>query len=280
MKWEVRIAKDAGNMFSLPDGLILVDEQLAEFLGGQKGLWAAALAHEVAHVIRRDWARRYLFEKLLNSASAAEMVGGENSGNWMSGDAARVSRNQFLQQMELEADEEGAMLMARAGFHPFYMQALYQLLRGQPHQQASELLDPSHPVWQERSERLRRVLVVAGESFDQRWPDPAASPGGNAPVLVYTGTMSSRNVAKGEMEITIPLHCQNLYGSVDVVLQLDGPGFEQKTPIHRITGCTSNPTWVSYTVAGDRKRDSAQVSVFDNDGVLLARWAQARLSGR
>ena len=172
------------------------------------------------------------------------------------------------------------MLMARAGFHPFYMQALYQLLRGQPHQRASELLDPSHPVWRERSERLRRVLMVAGKSFDQRWPDSAASPGGNAPVLVYAGTISSRSVAKGEMEISIPLNCQNVYGSVDVMLQVGGHGFEQKAPIHRFTGCTSSPTWVSFTVAAGRKRDSALISVFDNDGALLARWAESRLGSR
>jgi Peptidase family M48 len=260
-----------------------VDEQLADFLGSQKGLWAAALSHEVAHVNRRDWARRYLFEKSLRIASAGEMVLRESAGNWLNADASLVSRNQFLQQMEMEADEEVAMLMARAGFHPFYMQALYQLLRGQPHRRASELLDASHPVWRERSERLRRVLVVAGKSFDQRWPDSAASPGGNAPVLVYAGTISRRyqaGVWRREMEISVPLNCQNLYGSVDVVLQVGGPGFEQKAPIHRFTGCTSSPTWVSFTVAGDRKRDSALISVFDNDGALLARWAESRLTGR
>ena len=53
--WELRIAKDAGNVFSSPDGTIYVDEALAQALGSQSGLWAAVLSHEVAHVARRDW---------------------------------------------------------------------------------------------------------------------------------------------------------------------------------------------------------------------------------
>jgi hypothetical protein len=33
--WELRIARDAGNMFAAPDGTIYVDRALAEFLGAR-----------------------------------------------------------------------------------------------------------------------------------------------------------------------------------------------------------------------------------------------------
>ncbi len=42
--WDLRIARDAGNIFSSADGTIFVDETLAQFLGSQAGLWAAALS--------------------------------------------------------------------------------------------------------------------------------------------------------------------------------------------------------------------------------------------
>jgi hypothetical protein len=155
------------------------------------------------------------------------------------------------------------------------MLALYQWLRGQPHQIAPDLLDASHPGWQERTERLRSVLNASGVEFDRRWPDQGASPGGNAPVLVSAGRSSVRAVGKEEIEIRIPLRCDYLYGSVDVVLQLASSRLGERPPIHQYTGCTSTPTWVSFTVPQEhrKKKDlSALVSILDNRGVLVARW--------
>ena len=38
--WDLRIARNAGNVFSSPDGTIFVDEGLAQILGTHSGLWA------------------------------------------------------------------------------------------------------------------------------------------------------------------------------------------------------------------------------------------------
>lgn len=277
LHWEVRAAAGAGNVFSLPDGLIVVDEQLAESLGTNRGFWAATLAHEVAHVLRRDWARRYLFEQTLGRSGSSQFVLGESGGadSWVDPSALRSQAAAFLQGMEMDADSEGAMLMARAGFHPAFMLALYQWLQGQPHQIAPELLESSHPAWRERNERLRTILNASGAEFDRHWPDQGASPGGNAPVLVYAGRSFARAVGREEVEIRIPLRCDNLYGSLDVVLQLSTDELRTRPPIHQYTGCTSNPTWVTFTVPREHpkhKDHSALVSVLDNSGVLLARW--------
>src|SRR5579862_5716427 len=58
--WMLRIVRgDDLNAFSSPDGTIYVAAGLANMAGQSAGLWAAILSHEVAHVVRRDWARRY-----------------------------------------------------------------------------------------------------------------------------------------------------------------------------------------------------------------------------
>src|SRR3974390_2567272 len=59
--WQLRLAPEAGNIFSSPSGFIFTDETLAEFLGSHSGLWPAALPHEIQHILRRDGARRYLY---------------------------------------------------------------------------------------------------------------------------------------------------------------------------------------------------------------------------
>jgi predicted Zn-dependent protease len=59
LSWELRITNDdLLNAFASPDGTIYVGRGLAQLVGPNDGLWAAILSHEIAHVVRRDWARR------------------------------------------------------------------------------------------------------------------------------------------------------------------------------------------------------------------------------
>lgn len=162
-------------MFSSPDGTIFVDEELAQFLGSHSGLWAAAVAHEMAHVIRPDWARRYLFQKSLQeSVSSQIMIGSAAAAasSWSDPNASSNLLATFRQNRELEADAEAHMLMARAGSHPNFMPALYHLLEGQPQQRRAELLDSSHPLWDDRNGRLRTHIATAAQEFGRLCPRP------------------------------------------------------------------------------------------------------------
>ncbi len=201
--WDLRIAKGAGNVFSSPDGTIFVDEELAQLLGSRAGLWAAALSHEISHTIRRDWARRYLFQKSLEEARASQIVLGDAgvfAGSWVDARGASNQLASFCQTMELEADAEGLMLMTRAGFDPDFVPALQHLLEGQPGQSEGNIFDPSHPRWNEREQHLQKLYLAAGKEYDRLWPDRHASPGGNAPTVVYAGSPTAKRVSTGEME--------------------------------------------------------------------------------
>ncbi len=278
--WDLRIAKDAGNVFSSPDGTIFVDEGLAQFLGSHPGLWAAALAHEMAHVTRRDWARRYLFQKSLQQSVSAQIVVGSPgaaASSWTDPNASSNVLGAFCRNQELEADAEGLMLMARAGFHPNFMPALYHLLEGQPQQSNAELLGCSHPLWDERDEKLRTHTAAAAEEFSRLWPAPYASPGGNPPVVVYADLSSVHHNSNGELELRALLHCENIYGAVKVTLHLTTTGSSFVRELHTDTGCTSNRTVLTFTVLGSDLLEfhsplQALFTVVDNRGDLVTRW--------
>ena len=76
--WELRIIDDGQfNAYSSPDGTIYVETGLAQLADPSAGLWAAILSHEIAHIVRRDWARRYLYQESLESAGAGSIVVGD-----------------------------------------------------------------------------------------------------------------------------------------------------------------------------------------------------------
>ncbi|MGA7560567.1 MAG: M48 family metalloprotease [Terriglobales bacterium] len=279
--WDLRIAKGAGNVFSSPDGSIFVDEDLAQLMasraGSSAGLWAAALSHEISHIVRRDWARRYLFQKSLEQAGASQLTLGDAgvfSGSWVDARGASSQLSSFCQTMELEADADGLMLMTRAGFDPDFVPALHHLLEGQPGQSEGNIFDPSHPRWNEREQHLQKLYLAAGKEYDRLWPDRYASPGGNSPTVVYAGSPSARRVSTGEMEVLIPLHCRNLVGSVEVVLRITAPDSVAPTEQRQFSGCTSYRTLITFTVPSPEARKGnsrvqAEVSVLDDNGGML-----------
>ncbi len=275
--WDLRIAKDAGNVFSSPDGTIFVDEKLAQVIGSRAGLWAAALSHEISHVVRRDWARRYLFQKSLEEAGASQIILGDAgvlSGSWVDARGASSLLANFCQTMEVEADAEGLKLMTRAGFDPDFVPALHHLLEAQPGQSEGNFFDPSHPRWDERDQRLQKLYAGAGKEYDRLWPERYAAPGGNPPIVVYAGLPSAKRGSTGELEVLIPLHCENLSGSVEVVLRFTGPDSEFSAELRQFTGCTSNRTLVTFILPSPKvrrggSRVQADISVLDDSGAVL-----------
>jgi Zn-dependent protease with chaperone function len=279
--WDLRIAKGAGNVFSSPDGTIFVDEDLAQLMASRSrssaGLWAAALSHEISHIVRRDWARRYLFQKSLEQAGASQVTLGDAgvfSGSWVDARGASSQLASFCQTMELEADANGLMLMTRAGFDPDFVPALQHLLEGQPGQTEGNIFDPSHPRWNEREQHLQKLYLAAGKEYDRLWPDRYASPGGNSPTVVYAGSPTAKRVSSGEMEVLIPLHCRNLVGAVEVVLRITTSDSAAATEQRQITGCTSDRTLITFTAPSPEVRKGishvqAEVSVLDDSGGML-----------
>jgi hypothetical protein len=287
LHWELRILDDELlNAFSSPDGTIYVGRSLAQSAGTNPGLWAAILSHEVAHLVRRDWARRYLFEKSLREADGAVMLidRGLTSGGWMDTRAASEALAQFCRQTEVEADAAGLMLMASAGYHPDFVPALHHLLQAQVAAAPTSAL-ARHPRWETRDRELERAYAAAGLEFDRFWPDRYESPGGNPPIVVFVGAAAIRTVRSDAWEIQVPIRCDNLAGAVEVVLRTragsDRSEVKSSRPpssaegIRQLTGCTSIRTVVTFAVDASLQRELGQqpadIYVLDDRGGLLSR---------
>jgi hypothetical protein len=288
LSWQLRIVEDGQlNAYSSPDGTVYVESGLARLAGSRAGLWAAILSHEIAHIVRRDWARRYRYQKYLESGGGAGLVLGDPSlpsTSWQDSERASADMGRFGRQMEVEADREGLMMMARAGYHPDFVPALHHLLhaRGLGTNQAS--IYAMHPCWEERDQELTRAYVTASIEFAHRWPEWYASPGGNPPVVVFAEEPTFRKTGAKEWQIQIPMRCQDLAGAVEVVLgsgssrgmaaPTDEPGSDANQ--RQLTGCTSPRTTITFNLANTLMPPKpgsqwTEVYVLDAWGAVLAR---------
>jgi hypothetical protein len=287
--WQLRIVEDDQlNAYSSPDGTVYVESGLARLAGPSTGLWAALLSHEIAHVVRRDWARRYLYQKYLENGGGAGIVLGDPglpSGSWQDSEKASADMGRFGRRMELEADREGLMMMAHAGYHPDFVPALHHLLHARGLGTNTRSIYAMHPCWEERDHELSRAYVSASIEFAQRWPEWYASPGGNPPVVVFAEEPTVRKTGEKEWQIRVPMRCQNLAGAVEVVLSASQRGTVRErlagppgsdTDERQLTGCTSPRTTITFTLADTsiRPKPGAQwtdVYVLDAWGLVLAR---------
>jgi hypothetical protein len=286
--WQLRIVEDGQlNAYSSPDGTVYVESELARLAGSSAGLWAAILSHEIAHIVRRDWARRYLYQKYLENGGGAGMVLGDPSlpsGSWRDSEKASADMGRFGRQMELEADREGLMMMARAGYHPDFVPALHHLLHARGLGTNKVSIYAMHPCWEERDQELTRAYVTASIEFAHRWPEWYASAGGNPPVVVFAEEPTLRKVGAKEWQIQIPMRCQNLAGAVEVVLgsssprgtipPKDQPEFDADP--RQLTGCTSPMTTITFNLAdpSTHAKPGSQwtdVYVLDAWGAVLTR---------
>ena len=296
IRWMVRIVRDNQlNAFSSPDGTIYVATGLANMAGQSAGLWAAILSHEIAHVVRRDWARRYLYEKYLENGKGSAMMLGDRSlpaASWSDSEKASADLGRFCRQMELDADRGGLMLMAKAGYHPDFVPALHHLLHARG-VNASASLYAMHPCWEERDHELSRAYTEASIDFEHRWPQWYASPGGNPPVVVFADEPTVKKTGSKEWQLQIPMRCQNLAGAVEVVLRASSGRKQSQLPkqplgvdrdgdVRQLTGCTSPKTTVVFSLADLESKQKpgtrwTDVYVLDAWGAVLARTELPKL---
>lgn len=123
-EWEFVVFEDSTpNAFALPGGKVGIHSGLFQITKDDAGL-AAVVGHEVAHVVAR-----HSGERLSQNAVAGAIVAG--AGIAMNrdgqngalptaalGGAALVATRSFSRKQELEADQLGALFMARAGYDP------------------------------------------------------------------------------------------------------------------------------------------------------------------
>ena len=153
------------NAFALPSGEIFVTRGLLA-LANDTSEVAAVMAHEIAHVTERHAMRRAELEK--NSAvisKAADVIDDPNrSKNFKN--YAQLSLASFSRQQEIDADQVGIRVIAKAGYDPFAASRfLVSLGRATDLRQSLHPGAPSKPdmmaTHPSTPERVARAVAVA-----------------------------------------------------------------------------------------------------------------------
>lgn len=151
------------NAFAAPGGTILVTEGMLGHVANEAEL-ACVLGHEIGHVSRRHHIA-VLQKSLLVSAGASALNIQSKSGNSEEYRKALISESKEIftrgldRSSEREADEDGVLLAARAGYDPAaclnFMQRLASL---KADTNALAALYKTHPTAKERVEDVDKAL--------------------------------------------------------------------------------------------------------------------------
>lgn len=169
LPWKFGIIDSADyNAFSMPGGYVLITRGLFDQLRNESEL-AGVLAHEIAHVERKDHLNA--LQRSMREQSLGEMQ------QYFSGPGGIAS--QFTEALlsagkdlytrglnkgdEFDADRNGVVIAARSGFSPFGLVGVLQTLTGQADTSGRALHDRTHPL---PGERIDRLDLAMGTQFD------------------------------------------------------------------------------------------------------------------
>ncbi len=172
LQWTFGVLESADlNAFALPGGYVFVTKGLFDLLGDEAEL-AGVLGHEIAHVMLQHHL------KVLKKSQAIEMVGGivgsqvaqrDSFGarQALLGKGAEALTRGLDKSAEFEADQVGIVLATRAGYVPYGLPAVLRKMASRNPREASlALLFKTHPLPQERLEKLGDAMGASFDRFD------------------------------------------------------------------------------------------------------------------
>ncbi len=281
------------NAESLPDGEVVAYEGLAQLIGSNRGLWAAVLSHEIAHVERRHAVRKALYHLYIEEQLRYYQIRARYDKNaaWAAmalSVAGPIAEKKLSRDLEHDADEQGMLLMARAGYHPDNVFALHHLLRLATGEQSKfGAFFSDHPRWETRDQRSDHAYTEALAEYNQLYPDPTLSPGGTPPVVAFLGApKTSKSEQRSTGNIVMAVSCRNAKAPITIVVHLsDKEGRPLTNPddsvVRRHMVCADRddavPTtvYIPSTIAAVHERMlKARIDFLGPDGSVLERSRQ------
>lgn len=216
LSYSVTLLNDrAPNAFSDFHGDVYITSGIFPALYSDRGVWAAVIGHELGHVILHN--RQYLpgFEAQLREDYQKSRVEGYDQGpsDWPDVRLGQgISELKLSREEELQADFIGMMLMAEAGYQPGFAVLLDQRLRnGLGDMPGIVAMFSHHPRLETREAHAGKFYDLAMDIFRMRWPEAAASPGGNLPPYGQIGRWTFTR-AKGQIVFNVPFQIHNAQG--------------------------------------------------------------------
>jgi predicted Zn-dependent protease len=169
LPWTFAVLDDPGyNAFATPGGYIFVTKGLLDRMESEAEL-AGVLAHEIVHVLKKHHLAAVKKGGWIGlgadvaGAVVSSKAGGNQIANQVVGAAREAIVNVLVKGLdrgdELEADRMGVVLAARAGYDPYGLPSVLQMLQSESAGDENySLLFATHPAPSERIEALSRLL--------------------------------------------------------------------------------------------------------------------------
>jgi Zn-dependent protease with chaperone function len=290
-RWTFSLVRSADlNAVSLPDGEVAAYQGLAKLIGTDRGLWAAVLSHEIAHVERRHAVRKALYRLYLQRQIEYYRMRqryGDKSAGWtvlalqVSG---TIAEKKLSRDLEHDADSQGMLLMARAGYHPDYVFAMHHLMRLASGEQSKfGAFFSDHPRWETRDQRGERAYMDALAEYNRLWPDPTSSPGGQAPTVAFLGKpKTSESEQRSSGDIVLPVSCRNARSPITLIVRLtdkegrslatlDGAETQRRMMCLDRDDAVPTTIHIPSTIAGHERMVKAYIDFVESDGFVLER---------
>ncbi|MBB3383181.1 MULTISPECIES: M48 family metallopeptidase [unclassified Rhizobium] len=142
------------NAFALPDGNLVLTDQLVELAGGDKELIAAVLGHEIGHV-----EYRHSLRQLYRAAGVAGLVlliaGDVGSGiQDLLTQGGGLLALSYSREAEAQADRRSVELMQAAGMDPTALSRFFDILETKLGDHSSTSMLSTHPGTPERKQAI------------------------------------------------------------------------------------------------------------------------------
>ena len=160
------IESDDLNAFSAPGGYVMVTKGLYRKMSNEAQL-AGVLGHEIGHVVAKHQLKVLQKQQLLNigaSFLSKKLAKDNKIINKAIGSGAEISARSLDKDAEFEADRLGLSYATRAGYEPFGLTDVLQILgQTNPNDNSVALLFKTHPL---PDERLASLADSVGNKLD------------------------------------------------------------------------------------------------------------------
>jgi predicted Zn-dependent protease len=147
------------NAFALPGGQVFITAALYSRLETD-GQLAGVLGHEIGHVLSRHGAQRLAKQKLTQGlVGAAGVAGGDQATAQMAMAIGQLINMKYGREDELQSDEWGVILTARAGYDPRAMLGVMRILDEATGDASPPDMLSTHPKPANRARYVEQLLA-------------------------------------------------------------------------------------------------------------------------
>ncbi len=149
------------NAFALPGGQCFITAALYQQLENEDQL-AGVMGHEIGHVIARHSAERISQQGLAQGVITGVSVGTDGGGQ-MAQSIAQMLTMKYGRDDELQSDDLGVKMMIDAGYDPYEMIGVMEILKNAAGPNRTPEFQSSHPDPENRVERIKEAIQKYGK---------------------------------------------------------------------------------------------------------------------